>query len=484
MRKLINDESGAALATTLMILVILVVLGTTTASIALANVKLTAEERDYQSAHYIAEAGANEAYLEIEKLVHHSYQTTSTEEAFLNQVNATLAARFDKTYDDFEAVNNEAPVAEVSVKNDSGNEIEIIALGRIGSRQRSINKRVTLNWIAKGSNGQYPTPTLPKGYAAVVRSLLKVYGGGRIHGNALVESRTTTVVNVTKNSFKPKSNGVDYIEDNPNLTVDWSLLDEFFNNFPSAPTLMTHPNVTEDVLGQEISVINNGRLRTGYNGRLASHTLEIKDNYYFESIDLAGTLNIDVGNNDQTIVVKNLNTAGMAQMNIIGDGSLTVHVLNQLNLQYGSVNSGGRTNQLTFFYHNHTPLHLKTDAVNAGIIVKDAVVKMSSNSNHNDHNGLGYLLTGGDFVYSDNGFKGEYIIVGPYAEANFQGGVRFSGVALVDRFVAGNGMRLEYKEVDTSGFVLDFITIDEGEKPPTNNQGIEDLITAGPGIGS
>ena len=69
MKRLMKNESGIALVFTLMVLVVLSVLGATIGTVAMANVNLTENERDYQAAYYIAEAGVNETYLKIEKTI-------------------------------------------------------------------------------------------------------------------------------------------------------------------------------------------------------------------------------------------------------------------------------------------------------------------------------------------------------------------------------------------------------------------------------
>ena len=84
MKRLMKNESGIALVFTLMVLVVLSVLGATIGTVAMANVNLTENERDYQAAYYIAEAEVNETYLKIEKTILETYENTQSKESFFD----------------------------------------------------------------------------------------------------------------------------------------------------------------------------------------------------------------------------------------------------------------------------------------------------------------------------------------------------------------------------------------------------------------
>lgn len=482
MKRLMKNESGVALVFTLMVLVVLSVLGTTIGTVAMANINLTENERDYQAAYYIAEAGVNETYLELEAAVQDIYNRTSTKENFdleLSQLVDELSNIEYNHYDFNEGMN---PTATIQVDKQDDKYI-IDSLGQIGSISRNVRQEIEIKWINKGP-GDFPTPVLPAGFAAFIKSSFKLDNGAGVTEKILAESSSHTVIDVPSNGNgnSGKVPDVYYADEYPQYAISWSLLDDFFNSFPSAPSLPTHPKLEEKINNGMITVVDNaGNLLTGNNGVLLSYTFNLKDNFHFNTFRVEGTLNIDTNNQDRTIVVNRLSTAGSPKINIIGDGKVTVFVLDDLEINYGEINQMGKTNQLTIYYMNNKEINLKVNEVNAGIIAKSANVRLQSNGNK-DANGIGYVITGGDSVTADNGFKGDNIIVAPYATVNFQGGVRFNGVVLADKMIAGNGMRLEYKELDTSGLPLDFITREDGENVPVGSGDISQVIKPSPPI--
>jgi Tfp pilus assembly protein PilX len=482
MKRLMKNESGVALVFTLMVLVVLSVLGATIGTVAMANVNLTENERDYQAAYYIAEAGVNETYLKLETSVENIYHLSSTKEEFDLELDNLEADLSYLEYNNFDLNDGTTPNVSVHVEKE-GDKFIIKGTGEIGSTSRNVIQEVNVKWANKGT-GEYPTPALPAGFAAFIKSSFKLVNGAGVSEKILAESSNTTEINIPKNANNNNGKVPDvyFADEYPQYAISWSLLDDFFNGFPSAPALPFHPEVIVDENNIKHAVVDkNGNLKSGVNGALTDYTFILSDDYQFNSFRVEGTLNIDTKNQDRIIVVNKLSTAGSPKINIIGDGKVTIFVLNDLEINYGEINQTGKTNQLTIYYMNNKEINLKVNEVNAGIISKSANVRLQSNGNK-DTNGIGYVITGGNSVTADNGFKGDNIIVAPYATVDFQGGVRFNGVVLADKMIAGNGMRLEYKELDTSGLPLDFITIEDGENIPEGGGDISQVIKPSPPI--
>lgn len=151
------NQSGASLVTVLMTLVVLSVLGMGLATVSFANIKLTTVERDFQSAYYIAEAGANQAYAEIKSLVEQAYETKNTQEQFYHTLSEWISNEIDGVrYVNFESSFGENPEANISVSSDSLSDSErkytIRSKGIIGDRTRTVETELLIEWLEQGSS--------------------------------------------------------------------------------------------------------------------------------------------------------------------------------------------------------------------------------------------------------------------------------------------------------------------------------------------
>src|SRR5690554_3820952 len=108
-----HEESGFAIVGVLIIFIIITVLGLSIVTLSFASVKTSTNERDNQSAYYIAEAGLT---YQIEKakndiLVIYEDDLVQTEDEFLNKL--TEVEEDDIRYEEFDKVNNVQPFAKI-----------------------------------------------------------------------------------------------------------------------------------------------------------------------------------------------------------------------------------------------------------------------------------------------------------------------------------------------------------------------------------
>jgi hypothetical protein len=129
------------------------------------------------------------------------------------------------------------------------------------------------------------------------------------------------------------------------------------------------------------------------------------------------TLNINVGSNKYNIRSDNFKTQG--SINIIGTGSLSLFVSNELKLEKGSVNFNGNPSQLTIHYNGTQDVQLQDVQFSGMLFVKnnkDVIVKNSSNFK-------GTIMkdgTGKVQVLDGTGSTGNVVIYAPQADVELK----------------------------------------------------------------
>lgn len=479
-KRYINDETGVSLLIAVMTLLVLSIIGVTLATVTFANVKLTTTDREYQSAYYIAEAGVNQTYAEIKKLILDSYDYTTNESDFYSAIEPVLLADIsDSTLDKFERSLGEKPEAQITItKIDDGNPrtYQISSEGKIGQRERTVTKEFIVNWVRPT-----PMPYLPEGVAAIVRDKVTLADGVEIIGDVYLDeaaerfeigdSGNTFNGDVYKHESRTNDILVDHRGGGDNIEVkdydfkfEWDKLDEFFANFPVAPNLDLHENISVEGYseGVELDIVKDGKLTITTNPLVTNYTLKLDDDYSFTSGEISGTLNIDIGSEDRILVFDELNFTSPGQLKIIGTGTLTIYVNNTFNTAYGGVINDQGIEKLTLIYNGPDLLNLTTIELNANLLIEQADVSIG-------HGGgsTGLIVSGGRSVDIFGGITMDSIIVAPYANVKLrnEGGI-MSGVVIADELDMFGGPTLEYKELDTSNFPFDFITVPNETAPP------------------
>lgn len=478
-KRYVKDESGVSLIIVVMTLFVLSIIGVTLATVTFANVKLTTTDREYQSTYYIAEAGVNETYAEIKKLILESYDRTDSESGFYGIVEPALLDDIsDSTLSNFERNLGEQPEAQISItKIDDGNprRYQISSVGKIGQRERTVTKEFTVNWVPK--SGPTPMPQLPEGVAAIIKNNVNLSGSGTIDGDLYLDSTDAKSIKIDggaqiTSDVYLRDPDDDNIFDVPSwmtkpepkefgLVFDWEKLNQFFDHFPIAPNLPLHENVTlEHADGNQKEVIKNGNLFI--NDYISdNYQLNLDRDYYFKKGNISGnnTLIINIGHEDRNLVFDELEF-NWGHLKINGTGTLNIYVKNKFTPGGGNVNKENGVDQLTVYYEGTDTIDFSVVNINANIFVKKANVRAGGGGNR-----TGLLVSGGASVVFDNNAHMDSIIVAPYAEVKLTGG-KTNGVVIADKLEISGGTILNYKQVDTSEFPFDFITVPNEPAPP------------------
>ena len=356
MKRLMKNESGVALVFTLMVLVVLSVLGATIGTVAMANVNLTENERDYQAAYYIAEAGVNETYVNIEEIVHQAYDNNMTEAAFFDEINDEINDELmaKPNFSNFEEIEGMKPTAKVQVNYHDG-DIIISSTSQLGKINRSVEKKIDVNWIDKSSNA----PTLPADALFYVENSIILSGSSNVTGNVYTGAGSKKKeIKINEKNF----NGTLYVRPevkNEMGNEEYNV--EAFNDF-AFETIRSYVNSIEaPKTGKDMSEISNSDL----NGTYIAENAE-KSIYNFNESSLK------VDSNTVNLVFNDVRFN--SDLRIEGSGVVNLFVKGSIDINKKGLNIGGDPKQLNIFYVGDETLDLQTkfDKVNGSVIVKSS----------------------------------------------------------------------------------------------------------------
>lgn len=371
MTKFFKNEEGSGLILSLMTLLVLSVLGVSLGTISLGGHRLSGVNRDSSSAYYIAEAGANMAYEEIEKIVTEAYAVSSNKDAFESILNEQIPENFKK-YESgvFSTQFGKQPEADIRVyyeSNENIREYTIDSKANIGNHNRTAQKKVTVNWVSKDTGGGGTLPSLPSGTSLIAKNSVKMIGGATIHNDIYIDSNVpypitieggarrpsgTTFYNSPLNEFNiynlPENYAhIDEIKvDESEFVIPWNQYEnivtsfpdiELHSSYPSFPDSTTYPVIYAD----PISDSGNHNFHKIVNRGNIDHTSYLIDNYSFDLdtdskignivVGSAKTLILNTGNHNLSIVIDNIDISN-GELSIVGTGSVNLFVNGNTNL--------------------------------------------------------------------------------------------------------------------------------------------------------
>ncbi|NMB44637.1 MAG: hypothetical protein GX995_10980, partial [Clostridiales bacterium] len=179
-KRLIKSESGMAMVAVMMALLVLSILGTAAVTMASSNVKVGLEEREFQAAYYIAEAGATYYMEDLRSDILEAYNNNpDNEDGFFNQlVNSRLADTMVLGASTFELEYGSHPEAEIKLTQlNEGNRRKYIleSTGTVDGISRTVTIPLTLQWKKQSSS------RLGTDYAVFTYGHMNA-GGGTING--------------------------------------------------------------------------------------------------------------------------------------------------------------------------------------------------------------------------------------------------------------------------------------------------------------
>lgn len=167
---------------------------------------------------------------------------------------------------------------------------------------------------------------------------------------------------------------------------------------------------------------------------------------------------LNIGSNDVKLYVGHLNIP-TGHLNIVGNGTLEIHVVNNITLGSGSSincnaqywtnadNCSGTTEQVTTFYGGSSTLNLANGTFfNGNMYVKNADLNLSGGNGF-----LGNIISGGDDISITGGADAvSRVIYAPNAHVELRNGGTLTGSIIADTYYSDGGTWVEYdSELDT-----------------------------------
>ncbi|SDM23722.1 pilus assembly PilX N-terminal domain-containing protein [Bacillus sp. OK048] len=489
----LKNESGMALITVLLVLVVMSVMGLSLMGMAASNVKMSSGERSTQSSYYIAESGVTYIMNDITKNIEGFYKDSSDQTSFFSKFESNYKVNTNNlpNYDQFEATfGQQKPVSNIRIDRLDNNpnsaitrEYKITSIGAIDKRSRTVEKQFQLTWKPKDSLSIPDTAVFTKntiklvGGGGIVGGLgtnlntagsIELDGGPTISGNIYV-GPTAVKKNVLK---KPDS----MIVNNP--IINMQSIKTF--NMPVFPTFPSYP-IPADKSHNEYKVINKGVLRVD-SWQVEDYVLDMDSNMSFSEIRLNSNyrLFINVKDSDKSIVVDHLNVTN-GKIYIIGKGKLTIYVRNNITMGSGSlINSSDQivnppkkasadekrrlieeqVKKLEVFYKGTKPFILAGDQkIYGSLFAESAELIFSGGGGFQGH-----IVSGGNKVTIKGGAEAiTQLFYAPNADFIASEGGTITGTIIANSFSGSGGSKVTFPDTGLNqDTVPSFIEIGSG----------------------
>ncbi|WP_423189171.1 pilus assembly PilX N-terminal domain-containing protein [Alkalibacterium sp. f15] len=448
-----KKDEGSGLILALMTLMVLSVLGASLGAITIGSFKLGDINRDDNSAYYIAEAGANVAFEELEKDVLKVYKE-SDESNFFQNVNSVaievakkMNSNVDKLYT-FEPQFGDQPTVTVVINQveESDSVIyEIISTGEVAGKKRSVSKSVEVNWVQKGRDTVHALPIPPKDAAIIIRETVTFRNNSVVTGLIYLENENQLI-----DYYRVSHNG----KNNQKLilgNIDWSAYDNVINSFPSQP---------------------NHSKTMSYNGE---STLVISENTFISSMTINSNISIDTQGKTLFLIVDNLLVNG--NINVVGDGKLNVYVTNILNFNSNNlqINKDGNTNQINFLYSGDPEVVIANNAeFNGSLFLKKSNLQIDNNLTVK-----GAIISGENFITINNNSAISSTIFAPFSNIEFHQNAIINGSVIAKNLTIYNNAKVNYSEHNYEDYPFGAPTETGTETGEINSS---ELISAEPAI--
>lgn len=436
-----DNEQGSALVYTLMVLLLLSLLGMLVGMVTVGSYKLSDSNRDYTSAYYIAEAGANQVKSDFTKKVNTIYKSSSTKEVFISNVNTEIN-KLKNTTIAFTDQFNEKTSSKINVTGDFDTGYKILSEGTVGKRNRTVETDFKINWINKDTGSLLPQ--LPDGVGVVAdKKVLMNYVNfnGFMYINALANMSVNINGDYKNSKFYHLGNGTifegSYYSANKKDFVKVSTPFDI-SNYKEAINTIKNDVESRRKSGPELVFSPTNR------------ELKINDKDNYKSITTGnGTFTFNTGGKDVTLFVNTLNlTSDYGTLDITGGGRLTVVVKDELLVNKGNINPTGTSDKLNIVYLGNKQLYMGAHGSLkfAGNIIITNADFIGQNMTH-----TGILLGAKDVTFN-NGAGSNGLVIAPNGKVSYVGGYNLNGAVVSSEFEMSNGASFTYKKIDTSNF--------------------------------
>lgn len=477
-----------ALVTVLLVFILLTVMGLGLLTLVSSNVKMSAGDRDFQSAYYTAEAGVTYSYYtKVEPMIIPSYTSTKSESEFFSKVEGIILTGAEPqalTELQFEEVLGKIPEATVKIvrlNTSNPRDYKIISTGIIGNKSRTIEQTFSIKWVPKDSLN------IPNNTTVFVNTNIQLTGGATINGNAgTISSAANTIsldggASIQDGVFYVPNGAEDIALDAPSwmkvpepVGINIEMTDFELPQFPTFPSYPLHDDVEYKKSDyNKYDVIKDGNLRVD-SWMVEDYTLNLESNTSFKEIkiDQNNTLNIDTGTSDKIIVVDNLNISN-GHINISGSGKLTIYVKDTINMGAGSkVNNGGPIENLNVYLKGssnpNSPKKLKlggNQMIYGSLFAEDADIEIGGGGGFQGH-----IFTGGkNFIINGGARTISSLLYAPNAAFKLTGGGSIVGSIVADSFSGSGGTSATFEEIPYES--LPFV--------PSGGASVDDLLSKG-----
>jgi len=474
----IKNEEGSGLILALMTLMVLSVLGASLGAITIWSYKLGDVNRDDTSAYYIAEAGANMAYEEMKNGVLKAYSDyPNAEGAFYSAIEDrgnenSIIRQIEKKSYTFSEQFGDKPTVKITISEPTGfnpKEYTILSTGEVAGKNRTVRKTVEVNWVGKDSAQNI---YLPENASILSKSGTEVKNNGvTIIGDIHIDALGPPGFKATKEFefndivyFHPDLEG-NYnkvtqggkakkenlrTRDNP---LPWKDYEKFVAEV-SVPDYNAYSYVPNDSIYKDSNshkVVDNGFININ-NYRANNYSLNLNDHSRGKKLTVSQDLTLNIDTNDKTINLV-LDELDMPQgkINITGDGSLNLFVLNDVNFGGGStVNKNGSTDKMNLYYFGSNRFTLAgSQYINGSVFIDQSDVTLTGSGNIG-----GNIVSNGEnkIIEISGGSINNAFIFSPKSTVSLVQGAVVQGVVVADQIDLDGGAKIEFSEISTEYF--------------------------------
>jgi len=463
------NHRGVAMVTVLLIMLVLTILTTGVVVIAVANFNQSSTTVDHKQSYYVAEAGINYQVKSYESTVATLVGNGSTAAQISAGIDTWIASAANTAT--LDTVGGLARTYTTSV-NRSGNNINIISTGTVGSVSRTLSKRIRLAGLiidkailTSGELNVNKTDVFldASGNYGPIQSLSNADDAVSIDKLGKV-SEVTIPTPIPPKTFVDVIDGctpVGPISDMTCQTGSYTykvIYDDSITSLPAiiipaTPTVNTSTDKlapirvtgksTWLVANNGVVTINSNSVNAGYTYTLATSN-STKTKFYASTITITNTINnfgIDIGSKNIEIVTNTLNLNG--SFKIIGTGTLTIYVpLSgfKYNCGNGSIcGVKGNTNPYVADQFKIIVTGSAGSILNLSNNTGDFYMTLLTNSNVNltmKGNGTfnGFLATSGSSISFSGTSQSHMLLYAPNAVVDIQGNASISGAIIGESY--------------------------------------------------
>lgn len=454
-----NNQKGYTLIIVVLAITVISILGLSILTYSSSSLKRSVNERNDQSAYYIAESGLTKTKIDLTAKINKAYansiekykqlissnknnnQTVSFANIFKQELDLIDIESLKQPVTDFDKQFSNSPIAKPDIKVDFLNNQLIYTISSTGFIDRSkVNstsgnsgiRKVSQKIVVKLDNS---SSNSADNYAVYSKGKYIFKQWGIINNvNGILASKTEKYIDAPEGDLP--------------IVYDPSSFSNLIDNVYKEK-LTFNEKIFEDAvyLNNSSPLIKNGSIEQdwGINGQTLTLTNNLKlANFYANNG--GATFNIDVQKTDTILYVNNLKLNGT--INIKGKGKLKIFVKDSITFGNTFLNTNGDSNNLDIYYAGNKQLSFDNNVhVKANFFIKQANMDYSGGGGLNGEfysNGTGTVkLSGG--IFNDTV---KFVVPNYYFTVT--GGASIKGSIICNTFEMSGGANIDFRGNNTS----------------------------------